>query len=255
MGLTRCKPKGQHEMYFTLILTIFSPKMSVTAEFIGLTYKIAKLAPDTWDCLDKSKVLKESAIECGSLCFKRKSTCNVFKYEKKTQACTLGKILSSVAKKHIFLVSEKREINYKNGADQPRQGGCDHLGRKWYRFKFPNNPFATIPTTPPDQLYSATGLACAQGSVAWMKEALPDVGGEPVKRDICFGDTEGNGEDCMMVPYEKFDTSIDATVEETKHYKVTASVVGCSSTEGVFYLYQLPNTPCVGNKKNTLYCA
>ena len=145
---------------------------------------------------------------------------------------------------------------YKKGADRPKRNGCDQLHSKWYRFKFPVNPFATIPTTPPDQLYRDTGFACAEGTVAWMKGSLPEAGEEPVTRDICFGDTEGNGGDCnLVVSYDSYDENLNATVVKTSHYKVSAKVVGCSSTEGVFYLYQLPNTPCEGTRKNTLYCA
>ena len=90
-----------------------------------------------------------------------------------------------------------------------------------------------------------------------MRGSLPSPGDNPVRRDICFGDTSGDGSDCNLVlTNQVYDENTNTTVDKETRYKTTSMVVACNTREGgVFYLYQLQNTPCVEPRKNTLYCA
>ena len=51
-----------------------------------------RLAPAAWEVMVKNKLETDSIIECGSTCFKRKSTCNVFNYDRNTHVCTFGQV-------------------------------------------------------------------------------------------------------------------------------------------------------------------
>merc|ERR1719370_2579085 len=126
------------------------------------------------------------------------------------------------------------------GVAQPAGGyHCDrspargsHTGFKegWYRFSFPEAPFAKIPTTPPLEENRQNDMkSCGTHRVAWVDASYPSVGEQP--KDVTIKWAWGSNE---------------ASTESS------AKIVACSTTEGqTVYLYYLPEqTAC-----HHAYCA
>jgi len=125
------------------------------------------------------------------------------------------------------------------GVAQPAGGyHCDkspasghHTGFKegWYRFSFPEAPFAKIPTTPALVENRQSDMkSCGTMRVAWVDSSYPSVGEEPKNVTIrwAFRDSESST------------TS-------------SAKIVACGTKSQAFYLYYLPEQKSCSNA----YCA
>ena len=57
-----------------------------------MIYKKVGMDPSIWRDVAKTEISRESTIECGLLCFKQRTECNIFVYDKGTQICTIGQV-------------------------------------------------------------------------------------------------------------------------------------------------------------------
>ena len=125
------------------------------------------------------------------------------------------------------------------GVAQPADSyRCDNSGANerytgfsegWYRFSFPEAPFAKIPTTPPLVENRQRDMkSCGTHRVAWVDGSYPTVGEQPKDVSIkwAWGDDESST------------TS-------------TAKIVACGSKSQTIYLYYLPKQTACYNA----YCA
>jgi len=101
----------------------------------------------------------------------------------------------------------------------------------WYRFSFPQAPFAKIPTTPPLlENRQNDRKSCGTNAVPWMDATYPKVGEKP--KDVII----------------KF-----AFFSSENYENVSAKVVACPEQDKTVYIYHLPAVPY--HSCSLAYCA
>ena len=152
---------------------------------------------------------------------------------------------------HKILSEKNRQIKY--GGQFTDISNDYRLGDKWYRFIFPDNLYAKIPTSPPELHFQVDRKVCGTKLAAWMNGTLPGLTDpQPVTREICFA---WQGNTCGHKEYHnRFNKQTNTTEQHEVRYKTTTRVTACSRGGNTFYLYKLKRTPyCCG--MHAMYCA
>jgi hypothetical protein len=99
---------------------------------------------------------------------------------------------------------------------------CDKsLSEGWYRFVFPDAPYASIPTTRPAIKFTQNDKkSCGTHAVSWLPENLPVIGDPPKDVDISF-----------------------AWQSNDQYRKKPAKVVACDDQGNTMYLWYLKPAP------------
>ena len=130
---------------------------------------------------------------------------------------------------YSFLTESWRRI--KPGVPYHGTCNCDtSLLSRWYRFSFPESPFAKIPSTPPPVANRDWDMrTCGTRGIPWMEDSYPNIGEGPknVRLNIAW-------------------------LSNSRWESVSARVVACWERGQIFYLYYL--SPIV-DRCCTAFCA
>jgi len=120
------------------------------------------------------------------------------------------------------------------GVKQSGPTQCDTSSRNgfregWYRFSFPEAPFAKIPTTPPlEENRQSDMKSCGTHAIPWVNASYPTVGEQP--KDVIINFAWQSNENA---------------------WSASAKIVACTQRQTVYHLYYLKETP----QCSLAYCA